>query len=238
MGLQEFVPPHDPTQDAALAVGFASLTTIPIVGGPVVEIASGLLASRQQQRQHEYNVMLAKTLEDLLREADGWSAEAVLNSDEFMAAYEKTARFAAESESQEHRLRLARAAAQMGDWSPVNKAMRRQMLAWVTEMDDSHVRALKFLDDPRAFIAKVDDDPSRLPHALNPGISLSSLIGEWVYLNQPGWADLTRIVSRFLNDNGLAQIPSQSTMSVDGALSCHTTELGRSLLHFIETPSS
>jgi hypothetical protein len=234
MTLMDAVPDHDPIEHAATATGLAVLSLVPAVGGAMVELASGVIAARQAERQHNFNLLVAEAVGRVMGQVGELTQSDFLDSEEFMASYERASRSAAESASRERRQRLARAAAQMGEWSRISVAMRRELFAMVNEMEDVHVRLLAYLDDPRAFIATVDKDwtPS------TPTLSLQELAGQWVLGKEDGWETLLDIVIRFITTNKLAEIPVLSGESVDQALSCHTTVLGRKLLNFVAFPNS
>ncbi|MFP3464586.1 hypothetical protein [Leifsonia sp. SIMBA_070] len=233
MTLRDSVPPYDDAEEAVNTAMLAGLATIPAVGGPLVEIASGLLSRVRAKRQYEFDKYVAAAIESLQSEGHP-TVHDILDSSEFMAAYEKASRSAAESATTAHRRRLAWVAAQMGEWSSAPQALRQQMFAMVNDMEDSHVRVLSFLDDPVAFISRADSDWSPDSVLMT---SLPELIIQWVFQRQTGSQTLTEIITAYLENNKLAQVP-QASMTGAGALSCHTTELGRDLLHFIQFPES
>lgn len=201
----------------------------------MVEVASGLIATRRAERQYNFDRQVAAAIEALQVQLQGHPrVNEALQSDEFMAAYERASRTASESASNDHRMRLAWAAAQMGPWSGTSRALRQQLFAMVNDMEDAHVRVLTFLDDPRAYIQPLDTDGS-LDRLLMD--NLRELIIKWVFNREVGSQTLAEIIIRFLESNQLAKVPNGS-MTAQGALSCHTTELGRELLHFIQFPQS
>ncbi|WP_431279891.1 hypothetical protein [Leifsonia poae] len=206
------------------------------MGGAAVEIASGLIASRQAERQYDFDIKIARAVDNILANSSGLQSADILNSDEFMASYERAARLAAESASQEQRERLAWAAAQMGDWSTVPQAIRQQLFHMLGEIQDIHARTLAFLDDPQSFIAKTQPNWQTEAGPFVP-TTVPQLIKQWIFDNEPGSADLTDIVIDYLESHRLANVPTQM-MSTEGAYSTHTTRLGRDLLHLISFPQS
>ena len=121
--LEDLVPPHEPAEDAIAFAGRAALSLIPAVGPLASETLAYALEARQAQRQHEFNVQIARALTQTMQRIDSAATlEDVVGSDDFIAGVTRAQRAAAETASATKRQRLAAAVANGGGWAPFEPA--------------------------------------------------------------------------------------------------------------------
>lgn len=229
--LDDLVPEHDPVKDAALSVGSALVGTIPVVGGAIGQVGAGLIASRQAARQHEFDQAVARVLEDLAQQVEELTPQAILDSDEFMAAYSHASRVAAETASKGKRERLASALRHAGPWSSVPNDRRTRFLTLVAEYEDIDVAVLHYLASPEMWL---------LAHsAWKPGrylmVSMISVMDEHFFAEHEDWKSyLPQTLSRLTRD-GLVVDSGWNTIGTEsGTISTRTTTLGDAFLAFLE----
>lgn len=235
--LADLVPGQHPVADGVSTVVFAALSAVPVVGGPVVEIASGVLASRQTARQYEFNTAVATALQRVVEEVDGLTPVAIVESDEFMAAYERASRAAAETASAQKRTRLATALRHAGPWSSLREMRRAQLLEFVMRFDDLHFAMLQFFADPRAWLrANVPDWEG--PRGWGTS-TIGALLGEYYFPDMPGWLEAVSPVLSELKDAGLLDnAPLSIGMTPEGTVQERTKPLGDELLAFVQDESA
>lgn len=147
--MSDSVPSSDPDREAVTDYALTALAAlVPHFGQVAADLVRGSLARRSAERQHEFNAQVAAALD----RAATISVEEVLGSDEFMAAFERASRIAAETEGAEKRRRLAAAVANMGDWSWLDKLSRNRMLRWAGEFDELEMLLLSYLEHPRRWM--------------------------------------------------------------------------------------
>ncbi|WP_167132522.1 hypothetical protein [Paramicrobacterium chengjingii] len=235
--LEDRVPVHSPLKDTMINAGLAGVSAAPLVGGVVAQFTSGLLAERQGARQHEFNMAVAHAVDDLLTRFDGLTPASVLESDEFMAAYERASRAAAETSSAEKRARLASAIRHTGPWSTIDEPKRTQFLTLVARYDDLHFAMLSFFRDPRSWITANTADGNKPDQ--QGASSIGAILGKYVFSGVAGWQQLVTPALDDLQNAGLLDnAPLNTMMTGSGPLQQRTKPLGIELLQFIEIDST
>lgn len=224
------VPEYDPDRDALIGYGLAAVGMLPIFGSAIADISGGMLAQRQQARQHEFNVGVAEAVEDLARRIEGLSPESLLSSDEFVAAYAKASRAAAETTSRDKRARLARVLAHMGPWSGLDEIARGQFLDMVDRYSEVHVLLLRFFRNPSDWLSANATD-------WRPGlfmtVSIATILDRFVFPGVPNWQSTVGPILTDFSTDGLAQVPLSTSMSESGALEKRTFARGDQFLSFV-----
>lgn len=229
--LESAVPPHEPSEDALAFAGKTALNAIPIVGPMAAEALAHALDSRQAARRHEFDLLLARSLQDVLDQLDGaLTIETVVNSDEFVAAVARAQRAAAETAGESKRRRLARAAVNDGSWAPFTRSERHQFVRLVRDFDDLHVFLLQYFTDPTAWLS------THGHQEVMAGIFMAGVQTPFAAifeLPQAEWSGPVEQAVKDLKAAGLADIPLTTMMSTDGILASRTNEKGRRFLSFI-----
>lgn len=229
--LNSLVPPHEPAEDALAFAGKAALSMVPLVGSIATEVLAHALYSRQIQRQHEFNVAVARALTQAAE--DTLTVDDIVGSDEFIAALTRAQRSAAETADEGKRRRLATAVAHGGGWAPFTKSEREQFTRLVDDFDEVHVWLLHYFADPTAWLS----ERGRLDSLSN--IMLASVTtGLAQAFEQPEsiWGDAVRQAAGDLDRNGLASIPLTTMMGADGILAQRTSTKGLRFLEFVSEP--
>lgn len=113
-----------------------------------VEALAHAVASRQAERQHQFNVLVARELAKAVERIDDtWTIEDLVTSDEFLAGLTTVQRAASETASESKRQRLAVAATNCGAWAPFSEQDRELFLRLVQHLTDMQVWLLPFLID-------------------------------------------------------------------------------------------
>lgn len=224
------VPDHDPDKDALIGYGLAAVGMLPLFGSAIADISGGMLAQRRETRQFEFNVGVAEAVEDLASRVDGLTPETLMNSDEFIAAYEKASRVAAETASRDKRARLARVLAHMGPWGGLDDTTRSQFLDMVARYDDLHVLLLRFFRDPSGWL--VANAPEWQPGQYMM-VSISTILGRFVFPVASDWqSTVGPVIATFASD-GVAQVPISTSMTEQGVLEKRTYPRGDEFLQFV-----
>lgn len=210
------------TTAAMVAVGL-----VPGVGGAVQTIAQGTLAQRQAEREADMALRVARRLQALEAQP---SPEEVLASDEFVAAWTRAQRVAAETANVEKRERIARVLAHTGPWGPWDPEDRQFLLDLVLRYDEEQILLLGFFRDPVAWVGR-SHPGFRPPIGGMSGISV--IVERHLFPDNPAARlRLKRTIDGFARD-GVAEVPLTSTMSSDGTYAKRTTDFGDRFLDYI-----
>lgn len=146
--LNELVPPHEPAEDALVLAGGLALDAIPVVGPMATRALDHALAARDRDRRHEFDLAVVEEVQRLARQVDeSLTVADVVESDDFLAAFNRGRRAAAETASAVRRRRLATAVAHSGSWARFSESERHQFGRLAEEFSDLHVWLLVYLDD-------------------------------------------------------------------------------------------
>lgn len=234
--LDALVPPHEPAEDTLAFAGKAALSMVPVLGPLAAETLAHALESRQAQRQHEFNVAIARALTTALEQLDeSTTIETIVGSDEFIAAVTRAQRAAAETASQQKRQRLAAAVANGGSWAPFAATEREQFTRLVDEFDALHVWLLHYFTDPAGWLQARD------LYAQHANIMMGGIdgpLGSALNVHPNVWDGPVKQAAADLDRNGLASIPLTTMMSAQGIFGPRTSDKGRRFLAFINETNS
>ncbi|MGZ0067251.1 hypothetical protein [Microbacterium arborescens] len=234
--LDALVPPHEPAEDTLAFAGKAVLSTVPVLGPLAAETLAHALESRQAQRQHEFNVAIARALTAALEQLDeSTTIEDVIGSDEFIAAVTRAQRAAAETASQQKRQRLAAAVANGGSWAPFAATEREQFTRLVDEFDALHIWLLHYFTDPTGWLQARD---LYQQHANTIMGGIDGPLGSAFNVPPHVWDGPVKQAAADLDRNGLASIPLTTMMSAQGIFGPRTSDKGRRFLAFINETDS
>jgi hypothetical protein len=208
---------------ALTTMGMAALGLVPVVGGAVQTIAQGTLGQRQAEREAEFAQRVARRLQAL---ENGPSPKQVLDSDEFIAAWTKAERVAAETADAAKRERLARVLARTGPWGPYDPEDRQILLELVTRYTEEHVALLDFFQDPIAAIHRREPGWKSTYYIAAP----MRLVRDFLFPGNAAAMERVPRVSADLERDGTASLALLTNMSADGMLLKRTGYLGDRLL--------
>jgi len=151
--LRDKVPKSDPDKDAAADYGLTALSAlVPVFGTAIADLTRGILDRKAEERRHEFNAAVADELDALAKRVEELTPAAILQSDDFLAAYATAIRVASETASQSKRRRLARALASMGPSQMLPPYRKDFYFGLATRYSDVHIAVLKFLRNPRPWL--------------------------------------------------------------------------------------
>ncbi|MDQ4215068.1 hypothetical protein [Microbacterium capsulatum] len=234
--LESLVPPYEPAADTLAFAGKAALTMVPIVGSVAAETLAHALATRQAERQHEFDVAIARALAETIERLDqNITVEDIVQSDEFIAAVTRAQRTAAETASQQKRHRLAAAVAHAGRWAGFSVSEREQFTRLVDDFDEMHVWLLHYFTDPAAWLK------ARGLYEQHSNIYMGGIdgpLGSALGLDGSVWGAPVRQAAADLERAGLASIPLGTIMTAQGIFDPRTNGKGQRFLAFINEPNS
>lgn len=234
--LDALVPPHEPADDTLAFAGKAVLSLVPIVGTLAAETLAHALEARQAQRQHDFNVEIARALTAVIEQlSEATTIEDIVASDEFIAAVTRAQRAAAETASLDKRRRLAAAVANGGSWAAFSTTEREQFTRLVDEFDALHIWLLHYFTNPSAWLQARD------LYQQHESIMMGGIVGPLesaLSAPQNVWQGAVTQAAADLDRNGLASIPLTTMMSAQGILAPRTSDKGHRFLTFIHEPDS
>ena len=209
-----------------------ALGAIPFVGSLMAATLSACFSATQENRTREWMEEMAEVVDELLDRVEGLEVQDLASSHEFYDAAVAAARIATATSAKEKHQALQNALFIIGMGDGLDADKRMIFLRYVNELTPSHMRFLRFLDNPpRWFIAHGLTWPSN--------ITSGGLINV-VQIAFPEWAKdrpfvdtiATELAARSLIDNpGL-----HTMMSANGLTARRTSEKGRELMMFISGP--
>ena len=208
---------------ALTTAAMAAVGMMPGVGGAIQTIAQGTLAQRQAERDADFAMRVARRLQALENRP---TTDEVLDSDEFIAAWTKAERVAAETADSAKRERLARVLARTGPWAPYDPEDRAILLDLVTRYNEEHIALLDFFRDPSEAIRRTD--PRWQPNVV--GGAPVTLVKQYLYPDNPAAVARVGRVAGDLQRDGTADIPLNAMMTGNGVLQKQTSALGDRLL--------
>lgn len=239
--LEAAIPPVEPADGALAFVAGLGLDAIPIVGPMAGRALDHALATRERERRLAFDRLVISELQSLAaRVSPSLTVEEVVSSDEFLAAYTRTSRRAAESASVDKRRRLATSAAQAGTWSGYSAAERQEFSGLVEVLEDLHVWLLHFFVSPwhwllhNGMIGDGNYGPIEATVS-SPSRHLALALG----VSELDWGGPTDAALAALHRHGLTDdVPLRTGMSGRSAAAERTTTKGRRFLDFLHEPDS
>lgn len=234
--LEALVPPNDPVEETLSFAGRAAISVVPVIGQLTADTLAHVLARRQAQRQHDFDVAVARALADAFeRPKDTATLEEVVGSDEFIAAVTRAQRVAAETASQQKRRRLAAAVANGGSWAPFSAAEREQFTRLVEDFDALHIWLLHYFVDPVGWL-KARDLYRQHENIYMGGVD--GPLGSALSVSKEVWDGPLNQAAGDLERNGLASIPLTTMMTAQGVFAPRTSNKGRRFLVFLNETDS
>lgn len=231
--LRNSLPDPNAADEIVTNVGLAALSSVPIVGPFIAGLTQSAVSHRAAVRQADFDHLVVLELNDLGGRVDGITAESILESDAFMAAYSKAARAAAETASSEKRERLARALSRMGPWVTLDEARKQLLFNLVARYDDLHFQLLDYFSNPVEWIQR--ENPEWQPDATGMG-GITGPMNLFLFPGVPNWeATVHPIVAEMEGDQTMS-VPLNSSMSSAGTVQKRTSSLGDALLEFVRSP--
>lgn len=218
--------PNLPAQskgDVAHALAKAGLSTIPVVGGPAVEIFQLLVQPPLEKRRAEWMQAVGEKLQQL--EEKGLNLEDLQKNEQFVSAVMHATQAAMRTHVAAKRHALRNAILNIAVGQSADETVLHLLLSFIDDLTEMHLRILKAFHQP----------------AVPPGLSMGGLSSVLEY-GIPALANRRDIYDQLWKDlytRGLVNTEGlHVTMTGNGLASRRTTGLGEALLKLIEAPNA
>lgn len=218
-------------QTAVEVAGEGALGVIPFVGSLLAATLSAYFSATQENRTRAWMEEMAEVVQELLDRVDDLEAQDLANDPVFFDAAVAAARIATATSSREKHVALQNALYNVGCGDSLDEDQRAIFLRYIDELTPSHIRFLRFLDDPTGWFERHD--------LVWPNVYMGGLMSV-VEVAFPAWRKdeafldtlATDLVSRGLADNP----PLRVVMTGDGLTARRTKPKGREFMAFISGP--
>ena len=222
MARKKLQSPKASKGDRAHSVVKASLSAIPVIGGPAAELFQNVVQPPLERRRIEWMNSVAEKLEDLEKQ-DRLDVTSLTNNEEFISAvmYATTLALRTHNESKLNALRNALVNIAIGQ-AP-EETLQHIFMNLIDTLTELHVRILKTFQAPTP----------------PPGMSAGGLsdVLEHNLPDMRGQKELYRQIWRELYNHGLFVADNLNmTMTGSGLAQKQTTRLGDGLLDLISAP--
>lgn len=146
-------PPSATKGDAAYTFVKAVISAVPF-GGSAVEILSAIVASPLSRRRDEWVQSIAERLELLQEEVDGFKIENLSKNESFITTLIRATLVAIRNHQKGKLDAMRNAVLNVALGISVDEDIQLMYLNFVDELTPWHLRLLRFLDDPKGWIAK------------------------------------------------------------------------------------
>jgi hypothetical protein len=221
----ERYPEHD-NADTALGVVKAALAAIPIVGGPINELLSMVLAPAVTRRRDEWLKELAYAFEELKGKVGGFKVESLVNDEVFVSAIIHATHIAIRTHQQEKREMLRNALLNIAVGNGPSEELQQIYLDAIDAFTLSHVKVLRVLWTGLSDLNRPCHCDALHPHAIS---DYATAIG-CVHPELKGQDDLLQCVMADLLNRGFSTVarPSDAFSQAPGV-----TNMGIGFLRFV-----
>jgi len=216
--------------DVARDAARAAISVVPMVGGPLQVAFEALFASPIEKRKEEWLQKLAEVVVELGERVSGLTPERLAQDDVFVTVVMQTSQIALRNHQVE-KLEALRNAVLNSVLSTIEEDEKFIFLRLIDQLTPVHLRTLKFLDDPKAWMQR---------HSMqNPGWSMGgvSTVLEHCFPQLRGRRDVYDQIASDLQTDGLVSSGSflHVTMTAEGLFGSRTSIRGKAFLTFITT---
>jgi len=203
------------------------VAAIPVVGGPVSELADIVMAPSLAKRRDLWLEKLGELLNELIERVEGFEVRRLADDEVFVSAVAEASRIAVGTHLEEKLNVLKICLINLALDEDRDDFMAMQLLRLVGVLDPEHLIVLSYLDNPGAwFDAKKINRPTYLTAARSKLLESAGL---------PVVGGSLEIVLRTLRDNGLANTDQLNGMVRGESMwTSLATDLGRQLLAFVK----
>lgn len=223
--------PKQGAEDALHTIARASISTIPVIGGPIKELFSSIVRPPIAKRTEEWIESIARELQALESKVSGLKLENLKENESFITAVTHATTIAIRTHQEEKLDALHNAVLNSAVASDPNDDLQHMFLDFIDTFTPSHIKILKFFDNPRAWFQKNEIGFGNFA-AGPPSAILERAFPD---LKRDFYDQLARdLSSRGLMQNGV----SLHTMTTaEGMFSRRTTAMGQMFLKYISFPS-
>lgn len=226
--LAERYPQPDDT-DVMLRLARAGIAAIPLVGGPINELLSGVLAPSVTRWRDEFIKGLAEDIEHLKLKVDGFKVEKLVENEQFVSATIHAVRIASATHQQEKRRMLQNALLKVAVGKGPTDELQQVFLNAIEAFSPSHVKVLKALwSGTGELINKHHVKQYELGNLLNYGNVIRRLVPEL-----EGHDGLVQCVLTELRNRGFSTLSGPEATFPSGTV---ITNVGIDFLRFVMEP--
>ena len=204
---------------------------IPFVGGMLAATLSAMFSATQENRTREWMKEMAEVVQALLDRVDGLGAQELADNPDFYDAAVAAARIATANSAAEKHRALQNALLNVGLGNAPDADKRTIYLRYIDELTPSHIRFLRFLDNPTGWF---EERGLQWPNVYAGGLMTV------VQVAFPEWAADEPFLDTIANDlvaRGLIDNPGLRTIMTENGLTAQRSKpKGREFMAFISGP--
>lgn len=224
--------PEAESGDIPEAIARAGLAAIPVLGGPISEMISLVLAPSVERRRGEWLKDLADVVDELENRFSGFDPKCLGENEAFVSATIQATRIAASTHQQKKREMLRNALLNIAIGKGPNEELQQIFLNAIDAFTCSHVRVLDFLWLQHDILAGASSRTS--PSFTEP----LSNYGHAINIALPELGKQPYLVQHIMSDLNLRSFSEVSSPRDAFPRNPAITNLGGEFLHFIKKPQS
>jgi len=207
------------------------ISAIPVVGGPIKELFNSLITPPLVKRRDDWVESIAKRLQELEKEASGFKLESLKENENFITVVTYATTIAIRTHQEEKLDALRNAVLNSAVASDPDDDLQHMFLNFIDTFTSSHIRILKFFDDPRAWFQQSGINTGNFA-AGPPSAVLERAFPDFR-------RDFYDQLAKDLSSGGLMQNGESLhvMMTEDGMFGRRTTTMGQMFLKYISFPS-
>jgi hypothetical protein len=223
--------PEPGAWDHAHSIVKGLVSTIPAVGGVASEVFSIIVAPPLAKRQEAWIEDVVQALVDLQGKVEGFKLEDLSNNEPFITTVMHATQSALRNHQTEKLEALRNAVLNSALPNPPEEDLQQIFINYVDELTTWHLRVLKLFDNPPKWA-----EENNKPYPTSWHMGGTYQVVAHAYPELAANEELARRIYADLDVRGLATIPYNTTMSVQGIFASRTSSLGKRFIQFISTP--
>lgn len=230
MSNESLTPPKATAADHAHTLGRAGISSIPIVGGPAVELFQMLITPSLEKRKLEWMESVAEGLQRL-EEKHGNIIDDLKSNDAFIDTVMLASHAAVRTSQQEKKQALRNAVLNAALPQPPDESRQLLFISWVESFTPWHLRMLKLFANPLDWY----QENGRQPPQYHFAGSLSAMLVD-AYPELKDERALFDKVCKDLHNDGLIGVEHLYINMGSGVYDMRAEPLGNEFLRFISDP--
>lgn len=222
-------PEKKDNKDITHLIGKASVSAIPLIGGPAAELFSTVITPSLEKRRVRWLNSLAEDLEKLQEKVKGFSYEEIARNEAFISTVLQASQSALRTNQEEKLKALRNAVLNSLQSNSLDEDQQAIFMSYIDTLTPWHLRILSFFRNPRGWGEKNNIE--------YPSWSMGgpSTVLEHTFPELKDNRELYDQIVKDLYSRGLMNIDQlHTTMTENGMFSSRTTELGNKFIDFIE----
>lgn len=223
--------PKAEAEDAVHTIVKAGLSAIPLLGGPAAEIFSAIIIPPLSKRRDEWIESIVKSLKAIEEKVDDFNIETLFQNEMFITTVTHASQAAIRNHQKEKLEALRNAVLNAALPNAPEEDIQLMFLNFVDTLTPWHLRILKFFDNPQEW--------GRKNSIIYPSWAMGSpsTVLEHTFPELKERRDFYDQVAKDLFVRGLMNIESlHITITLQGMLASHTTDMGKQFIDFITSP--